>query len=71
MKKKVVEILKEVLETSDIDINTVQRNCEKWDSLAQLNIASELEDVFKISLEPEDIAKLTSVASIVDILKNK
>lgn len=71
MEEKVFEILKEVLELSDVDRNLTQKECDTWDSMAQLNIAAELESAFDVSLEPEDIAKLTSVQNIIDILKTK
>ena len=46
MKEKVIEIMKDVLETEDISLNTSQENCENWNSLRQLNLVSELEDEF-------------------------
>jgi acyl carrier protein len=58
MKEKVIEIMKEVLETEDISLNTSQENCENWNSLRHLNLVSELEEAFNMEFEPEEIADI-------------
>ena len=70
MENKVLEILKNVLEDNNIDATCTQENCEKWDSMAQLNISVELEDAFDIILEPEHIAEMRSVADICRIISS-
>jgi acyl carrier protein len=71
MKEKVIEIMKEVLETEDISLNTSQENCENWNSLRQLNLVSELEDEFDVEFEPEEIAEMKSVEMVLKILQSK
>lgn len=71
MEKRVLEILKNVLELDGIDKTISSANCEKWDSMAQLNISVELEAEFGVALEPEDIAGLASCEDIIRILKEK
>lgn len=71
MKDKIIEILRTVLEDDSINENTTQKNCPTWDSLHHLNVAVELEDAFDVSLEPEEIADMKSVADIERILSNK
>ena len=71
MKDKIIEILRTVLEDDSINDNTTQKNCPTWDSLHHLNVAVELEDAFDVSLEPEEIADMKSVADIERILSNK
>ena len=71
MEKKVLEILKNVLELNNVDETISSTNCEKWDSMAQLNISVELEAEFDVSLEPEEIAALASYEDIVRVLKEK
>lgn len=71
MKDKVIKIMKDVLETEDISLNTSQDNCENWNSLRHLNLVSELEDEFDVELEPEEIAEMHSVNSIIEIIKEK
>ncbi len=71
MEEKVLEILKNVLEQDSVDKTISSANCEKWDSMAQLNLSVELEAEFGVSLEPEDIAALSSYENIIKILKEK
>lgn len=71
MKDKIIEILKNVLEDDSVNENTTQKNCPAWDSLHHLNVAVELEDTFDVTLEPEEIADMRSVADIERILSNK
>jgi acyl carrier protein len=71
MKEKVIEIVKDVLETEDISLNTSQENCENWNSLRQLNLVSELEDEFDVEFEPEEIAEMKSVEMVLKILQSK
>lgn len=71
MKEKVIEIMKDVLETEDISLNTSQENCENWNSLRQLNLVSELEDEFNVEFEPEEIAEMKSVEKILEVIKSK
>lgn len=71
MKDKIIEILKNVLEDDNVNENTTQKNCPAWDSLHHLNVAVELEDAFDVTLEPEEIADMRSVADIERILSNK
>ena len=71
MKDKVIKIMKDVLETEDISLNTSQENCENWNSLRHLNLVSELEDEFGVEFEPEEIAEMHSVNSIIEMIKKK
>lgn len=71
MEEKVFKILKDVLEMDEVSMNTSQDNCENWNSLRHLNLVSELEDEFDVELEPEEIAEMHSVNSIIEIIKEK
>ena len=71
MEAKVIEILKNVCETQNVNAESNQSNTENWDSLHQLNLVVELEDAFNVSLEPEEIAEMTSVANIMKVLSTK
>ena len=71
MKDKVIKIMKDVLETEDISLNTSQDNCENWNSLRHLNLVSELEDEFGVEFETEEIAEMHSVNSIIEIVKKR
>lgn len=71
MEDKIIEILKNVLETENVNIDSNQDNTENWDSLHQLSLVVELEDVFGVTLEPEEIAEMKSVAEIKKIISIK
>ena len=71
MENKVLEIMMEVFEMNDITTDVSQKNCERWDSLHHLTLASELEDAFDIELEPEEIGQMTDFAQVIDVLKKK
>jgi acyl carrier protein len=47
---------------------TVQADVATWDSLGHLNLMLMLEDQFSVSLDVDDMAKLTSVSAILEFL---
>lgn len=71
MEEKVLEILKDLFELDTVDKSCSQENCEKWDSMGQLNLVVELESEFDVTLEPEEIAEMTSFEKIIKVLKTK
>lgn len=71
MKEKILSILRDVLENRELDWNCSQSNCEAWDSMNQLNLASDIETEFGISLEPEEIAEMKDCESIYQIVSSK
>jgi len=66
---KIIQTVSEVLET-EIDVDTSQKNCDKWDSLRHLDIVVALEDAFDISFEPEEIAEMKSIVMIEKIIES-
>lgn len=71
MEEKILAIMKEVFGIDDLDKTCSQKTCEKWDSMAQLNLVLELEDEFDISLEPEEIGEMMSYTAIYSIVNDK
>lgn len=71
MEEKVLEILKDLFELDTVDETCSQTNCEKWDSMGQLNLVVELESEFDVTLEPEEIGEMKSFEDIMNILKTK
>ena len=71
MEEKVLEILKNVLEMDSIDETCSQATCEKWDSMAHLNLVVELQSEFGLSLEPEEIGQMQSFKDVIEMLKSK
>ena len=57
-----VPLLKITRETSNVDFGA-------WDSFAHVELMISLEQTFDISLEVEDLAKLTSVRAILEYLE--
>ena len=71
LEDKILEIMRDVFEMEDVSTDASQKNCERWDSLHHLNLASELEEAFEIELEPEEIAEMTDFTRVVDMIKSK
>ncbi len=71
MEDKILEIMCEVFEMDVVSPDVSQKNCDRWDSLHHLALASELEEAFDIELEPEEIAEMTDFSRVVDMLKSK
>lgn len=73
IKNKIKEVLSEVLEIdiSEITDDLNQENCLKWDSLQHLNIMVELEEVFELSFEPEEIADMITLEKIIETVTSK
>ena len=66
---KVIEIISRALENEDININSNMLNTDNWDSLNHMSIIVALQDELNINFLPKDIAKLTSVKSILKFIK--
>lgn len=71
MENRIIEILSLVTKLS-VDELTKSRTVEKlWDSYAMLEIVIALEDEFDISLEPDEIAQMTSVDNVIKLMSGK
>lgn len=68
--EEIMDVMRAVLKT-DVDENTSQSNCEKWDSMNHLNLVIELEDTFEVELEPNEISLMKSFSDIKNIIANK
>lgn len=71
MEDILLQLLREVFDDSSIDSNCSQQNCKQWDSMAQINLALAIEERFNVSLEPEEIGRMTNFNEILFILKSK
>lgn len=71
LEEKILGIMREVFDTTDVNNQTSQRNCENWDSLRHLSLASELEEAFDIELEPEEIGQMTDFSRVVETVRAK
>lgn len=52
----------------ELNDNYGKDTVEEWDSVHQLSLMSELEEVFDIMFDPEDIMEMTSYANGKEIL---
>jgi acyl carrier protein len=68
MKEKVKEIMCGVFGINQVNDDISQTNCDQWDSLKHLNLVVELEDAFGVSFEPEDIAAMKSLDSVMEMI---
>ena len=73
MDDKLLNILAEVFEvkTSDLSIDLKKIDIGSWDSLKQMDLVLSIENSYDIILDMEEIVKMTSIKSIVDIVKSK
>lgn len=71
LEEKVLEIMRETFGVNDVTTEASQKNCEQWDSLRHLALASELEEAFDLELEPEEIADMTDFSRVIAMLKSK
>lgn len=73
MDKKLAQTLADVFELRPSEINPeiTKESMANWDSLRQMDLVVSLEREFDVSLLMEDIVKMTSVSSIIDILLSK
>lgn len=71
MDEKIIETMERVFAVSDLDNTASQTTCDKWDSLHHLNLIVELEDVFDMEFEPEEIAEMTSFETVKRTIQSK
>jgi acyl carrier protein len=71
MEEKILDILKQVFELTEIDCTCSQKTCEAWDSIHHLDLVVELESEFDIALEPEEIADMKSYDDLVRLVSSK
>ena len=71
LEDQVMEIMRSVFGIEEISTDISQKNCERWDSLRHLTMASELEDAFNIELEPEEIAEMTDFSRVISMINSK
>lgn len=71
MEEKVLTIMKQVFGRDDLDYTCSQQTCNEWDSMAQLTLVLAFEDVFHISLEPEEIGEMTTFERVCKVLQEK
>ncbi|MES2888872.1 MAG: acyl carrier protein [Pseudomonadota bacterium] len=73
MNNKLAEVLAEVfgLRVPEIQPELQKSEVGTWDSLKQMDLVLSLEQEYGIELDIPDILRMTSVAEIVAVLKDK
>ena len=71
LEKRLLNILKAVLENDQLDDTVSQDTCEGWDSLHHLQLIVALEDEFDVILEPDEIAAMRDFKTVLSILHQK
>ena len=73
MNDEVKSIMAAVFRTDieNITENLNQKDVNFWDSLRHLNLVVELEEKFKISFEPEEIAEMITFNKVIYYINQK
>ncbi len=73
MKNEILRVMSDVFEIdfNDFKEEINQKNIDNWDSLRHLNFIVELEELFSVSFEPEEISEMNSIDKILEILQQK
>ncbi len=70
---KIQSIVQDVLDNESADINeqTKAADLEGWDSLAHINIVSQIESEFGIRFSLNELSRFSTVGKIVDAVQRK
>ena len=68
---EIIKIVSEVLGSKTVNETTHMNDEYKWDSLSHVLIMQRISELTGIQLTPRDIAKATSIKSIVSVLKDR
>ena len=69
--KKLKDILTKILliDETKISDNMSRKNVKDWDSMADLMLVSEIESVFEVTMNDDDIMEIQTVADIKKTLQ--
>lgn len=67
------EILIDILDTEDVFIeeNSSAEDFDGWDSLAHINIVTQVEEEFEVKFTLDEIGEFSSVKKIIDAIAAK
>ena len=73
MNEILAKILSEVfnIKADQLSENLTRDQITSWDSLRQMDLVNSLEEGFELVFEMEDIFKMNSIQSIIEVLKLK
>jgi acyl carrier protein len=66
-------VLAKVFGVAPLEVNdsTSNRSLPAWDSLGHMTLIVELESIYGVSLSPDDALRMTDVAAIKRILRDR
>lgn len=69
-REKYIEVFLNTFQVGEQEVSDLEyQGYSRWDSVGHMNLISELEDVFDIMLDTEDIIEFSSYEKGVEILK--
>lgn len=70
---KIQSIVRDVLDDESLSVtaNTEAADVEGWDSLAHINIVSQIESEFGVRFSLDELARFSAVGKIVEVLQQK
>lgn len=70
---KIQSIIQDVLDNESLQINeqTEATDVEGWDSLAHINIVSQIESEFRVRFSLDELARFSTVGKIVEAIHQK
>lgn len=73
MDNKLLKILSDVFEINEskLDMEFTKDDIDSWDSLKQMDLVVSIENGYGINLEMDDIIKMDSIKTIVEVVKMK
>lgn len=73
MEERIKAIMADILMTdpSSIHEHSAMDGIERWDSLAQIDLVTALEEEFGVTFEAEEFETMTSYSDILDVLMEK
>lgn len=70
MKEKLIDVFSSALGIPPSEVETAEfKVTRQWDSVGHVNLMNAIEEVFDISLEPDDILDFRSFKTGLEILK--
>jgi len=71
MEDKLKEIFLKVFPNDEFDLNKDRSQFENWDSLAHLQLTSDIESSFNIKFEMDDIVDIQKPKDLLDLIEKK
>ena len=71
MEEKVIHIAAEIfhMNINELSLETKRENCDKWDSLAHIQLISEIEDIFDCEIGFDDVWQISKLGDILKFIE--